>query len=68
MLSISLNDGPEDSGRISSKDFRGLDRTAGGGRSGLEGRTGECDGEPLWPFSETIGRERVRVIGGAERE
>lgn len=67
MLSISVKDGPEDSCRRSSNDFRGLERAAGGGRRGLDGRTGKWEGELPRALIDTPGSERVRAIGGAER-
>ena len=66
MLSISVNPEPEEIARASSKDLRGLERTVGSGRSGLDGRAGECGGG-VEKESEvaTSGSERVLAIGGA---
>ena len=44
-----MNEGAKLVGRASSNELRGLDLVTGGGRKGLDGRTGECDGEgPLF--------------------
>ena len=61
-----MNDGARLVGRPSSSDCRGLDRAAGGGRYGLEGRTGECPGDVPLTRDSYNGNERVRDIGGAE--
>lgn len=64
----SIKEGAKVVGRASSKDRRGLDRAAGGGRRGLEGRTGECEGERPLARDSYIGRERALAIGGADND